>query len=281
SKMIAPFAPFISDEMYQNLTGDESVHLAYFPEADESLIDSKVEERMDLVRALVGLGRGTREKEKIKVRQPLSEVLVDGKYEELISDLTPLIMEELNIKTVKFENQLDEYMNYALKPDFRAAGPVLGKNVKAFGQALAAADPAETVAALEADGKIVLNLNGQDYEITKDLVDVKISAKEGFAVAMENNIFTILDTTVTPELEAEGLAREIISKIQQMRKQKDFEMMDNINIYIDADEAVAAAVETHKDYIMSETLAVAIEAKADLPAADINGHKTGLDVERV
>ena len=170
------------------------MHLSFFPKADEALIDEKAEERMDLVRTLVGLGRGTREKERIKVRQPLKEILVDGKYESIIGDLTPLIKEELNIKDVLFESKLDAYMNYSLKPNFKVAGPVLGKNIKAFGAALAQADPAATVAALEADGKIALDLNGESMEISKDMVDVKISAKEGFAVAMENNVFTILDT---------------------------------------------------------------------------------------
>ena len=281
SKLIAPFAPFISDEMYQNLTGEESVHLAFFPKADESLIDTKVEERMDLVRDLVGLGRGTREKERIKVRQPLNEIMVDGKYEDIISDLTPLIMEELNIKNVVFESKLDEYMNYSLKPNFKVAGPMLGKNIKAFGGALAKADAAETVAALEAEGKITLELNGEAVEVTKDMVDVKITAKEGFAVAMENNIFTILDTTITPELACEGLARELVSKVQQLRKQNNFEMMDNIRIYIEADDDVAAAVESYKDYIMKETLAVAVENREGLDTADLNGHKTGIAVEKV
>ena len=281
AKMIAPFAPFISDEMYQNLTGEESVHLAYFPEADESLIDKKVEERMDLVRTLVGLGRGTREKERIKVRQPLSEILVDGKYQSVIEDLTPLIMEELNVKKVVFENKLDEYMDYSLKPNFKVAGPVLGKNIKAFGGALAKADAAATVAKLEADGKIEMELGGENVEISKDMVDVKISAKEGFAVAMENNVFTILDTTITPELEREGLAREIVSKVQQLRKQNDYEMMDNIRISVDADDEVKAAIEEYRDYIMKETLAVSIEQGTDLETSNINGHETGLAVERV
>ena len=281
SKMIAPFAPFIADEIYINLTGEESVHLAYFPKADESLIDNKVEERMDLVRTLVGLGRGTREKERIKVRQPLSEILVDGKYQAVIEDLTPLIMEELNVKKVIFENKLDEYMNYALKPNFKVAGPVLGKNIKAFGGALAKADAADVVAKLEADGKIVMEIGGENVEITDEMVDVKISAKDGFAVAMENNVFTILDTTVTPELAEEGLAREIVSKIQQLRKQNDYEMMDNIKIYIGSDEAVATAVEEYRDYIMKETLAVSLEEKSDLKETDLNGHKTGLDIERI
>ena len=281
SQLIAPFAPFISDEMYQNLTGEESVHLSFFPKADESLIDERVEERMDLVRTLVGLGRGTREKERIKVRQPLTGVMVDGKYEAVIGDLTPLLMEELNIKKVIFENKLDEYMDYSLKPDFKVAGPALGKNIKAFGAELAKKEPAETVAALESEGKITLEINGESTEITRDMVEVKISAKEGFAVAMENNVFTILDTTVTPELKQEGLARELVSKVQQMRKQKDYEMMDNIKIFMNADEEVSKAAEAYKDYIMKETLAVSIERKDNLKEADLNGHKTGLDIERV
>ena len=234
---------------------------------------------MDLVRTLVGLGRGTREKERIKVRQPLKEILVDGKYESIIGDLTPLIKEELNIKEVLFESKLDAYMNYSLKPNFKVAGPVLGKNIKAFGAALGQADPAETVAALDADGKITLDINGESMEISKDMVDVKISAKEGFAVAMENNVFTILDTTVTPELAEEGLARELISKVQQMRKKNDYEMMDKIRIYLSADEDVAAAVESYRDYIMKETLAESIETKDGLDEEDLNGHKTGLAVE--
>ena len=281
AKLMAPFAPFISDEMYVNLTGEESVHLAYMPEADEALIDAKAEERMDLVRDLVALGRGTREQEKIKVRQPLASVLVDGKYEAVIGDMADLITEELNIKKVIFENNLDEYMNYSLKPNFRVAGPALGGNIKAFGGAMAKADPKEVLAKLEADGVLKLELNGETVDITPDMVDVKIDAKEGFAVAMANNVFTILDTTITPELEAEGLARELISKIQQMRKANNYEMMDNIRISVSADEDVKAAIETHRDYIMKETLAVAIEAAEGLDTVNLNGHETGLAVERV
>ncbi len=280
AKLIAPIAPFLSDEIYTNLTGEETVHVAYFPKADESLIDKKVEERMDLVRTLVALGRGTREKERIKVRQPLSEILVDGKYQAVIEDLTPLIMEELNVKEVVFAEELDQYMNFTLKPNFKVAGPVLGKNIKAFGAALAKENAADVVARLEA-GAMTLNLDGEEVEIQKDFVDVRINAKEGFAVAMENNVFTILDTTVTPELAAEGLARELISKVQQMRKAEDFEMMDNIRIFVEADAEVKAAVDTFCDYIKKETLAVAIEEASGLDTYDLNGHKTGIKVERV
>ena len=280
TKMIAPIAPFISDEMYINLTGEKTVHTAYFPKADMSLVDKGVEERMDLVRTLVTLGRGTREKEKIKVRQPLSEVLVDGKYEALIGDLTPLIMEELNVKKVVFEKDLDKYMDLSLKPNFKAAGPVLGSKIKEFGAAVAKADAAELIAAIEKDGKITLSLGGEDVPITKDFLDIRISAKEGFAVGMENNVFTILDTALNDDLIDEGLAREMVSKIQQLRKQKDFEMMDNISIVVEADEAVKKAVEAHREYIMKETLALSLDFGDADDKYDLNGHKTGIHVER-
>lgn len=281
AQLMAPFAPFISDEIYTDLTGAESVHLSFFPKSDADLIDEKVEERMDLVRDMVALGRGIREKERIKVRQPLNEILVDGKYEALIEDLVPLIMEELNVKDVKFEKQLDKYMNYSLKPNFKVAGPVLGKNIKAFGAALAAADAAAVVAELEAGGKYVLKVGDDDMKIEKDFVDVRIDAKEGFAVAMENNLFVILDTNLDADLIDEGFARELISKVQQLRKQKGLEMMDNISITIAADDEISAAVKKHKDYIMKETLALKLEENDAPEEFDLNGHKTGIAVEKI
>ena len=281
AQLMAPFAPFISDEIYTDLTGAESVHLSFFPKSDADLIDEKVEERMDLVRDMVALGRGIREKERIKVRQPLNEILVDGKYEALIEDLVPLIMEELNVKDVKFEKQLDKYMNYSLKPNFKVAGPVLGKNIKAFGAALAAADAAAVVAELETGGKYVLKVGDDDMKIEKDFVDVRIDAKEGFAVAMENNLFVILDTNLDADLIDEGFARELISKVQQLRKQKGLEMMDNISITIAADDEISAAVKKHKDYIMKETLALELGEGTAPEEFDLNGHKTGIAVEKM
>lgn len=282
AQLIAPFAPFIADEIYTKLTGEESVHLSFYPVAKEECIDKTVEARMDLVRELVGLGRGAREKERIKVRQPLQKILVDGKYESLIGDMTDLVTEELNVKEVVFEKQLDRYMNYGLKPNFKIAGPALGAKIKAFGSALAKTDPVQIVDQLESKGEACLIIDGEEMIITKDFVEIQISAKEGFTVSMENNVFTILDTTVTPELISEGLAREMVSKIQQMRKQRDFEMMDQIKIYYNADEEVGAALMEHKDYIMKETLAVELrEIGSELVEYDLNGHKTGIDVERI
>lgn len=282
AQLAAPFAPFITDEMYQKLTGEESVHLSFYPVAREEYIDETVEARMDLVRELVGLGRGAREKERIKVRQPLQKILVDGKYESLIGDMTELITEELNVKEVVFEKQLDLYMNFGLKPNFKVAGPALGAKIKAFGSALANTDPVLIVDQLETNGEACLMIDGEEMFISKDFVDIQISAKEGFTVSMENNVFTILDTTITPELVSEGLAREMVSKVQQMRKQRDFEMMDQIKIYYNADEEVEAALTEHKDYIMKETLAVELKSiESELVEYDLNGHKTGIDVQRI
>ncbi len=280
AKLMAPFAPFLSDEMYRKLTGEGSVHLTNLPAADEALFDDKTEERMDLVRQMVALGRGAREKERIKVRQPLAEILVDGKYEPLVGDLTDLIREELNVKNVVFENNLDTFMNYTLKPNFKVCGAVLGPKVKAFGGALAKADAKSIVSALETDGKVTLELNGEPTDILKEWVDVRIDSKEGFTVAMENNVFVILETAISDELMLEGLARELVSKVQQMRKSADFNVTDRIAIVYGGDGDVDRAVEAFRGYIAKETLADSITSGAEGEKVDLNGHKTTLKVTK-
>ncbi|MTI48402.1 MAG: isoleucine--tRNA ligase [Firmicutes bacterium] len=283
SQMIAPFAPYLSEEIFRNLTGEASVHLSTYPVANESHIDKKIEERMDLVRTLVTLGRASRESVQIKVRQPVQKVLIDGKHEELISDLVPLIKEELNVKEVIFAKSLNEYMDFNLKPNFRVAGPKLGPKVKAFGKALAQLDGSEIAPKIDKGESVTIDLDGEDFELTNELVDVRIEAKEGFTVSMEDNQFVILDTTLTEELINEGFAREFISKIQQMRKNNEYEMMDNIKIFFNGDEEITNAVNIHKDYIMEETLAVSIEEAQDegFETHDLNGHDTEIKVERV
>ncbi|MDF2546024.1 MAG: isoleucine-tRNA ligase [Anaerosolibacter sp.] len=283
AKLMAPFAPFLADEIYANLTDELSVHLADYPVADVSLIDLEVEERMDLIRDLVGLGRAARAKEKIKVRQPIQKVLIDGKYEALISDLIPLMEEELNVKEVVFEKDLSTFMNFSLKPNFKVAGSILGSKIKALGPALATLDASAVVPKLEAGESIFVDLEGESTEIVKDYVLTSIAAKEGFTVEMANNLFVILDTTLTKELVDEGYARELISKVQQMRKNNDYEMMDNIRIYFDGDDEIANAVEIHREYIMHETLAVSIERVNDatLEKQNLNDHDTGIKVEKV
>ncbi len=283
SQMIAPFAPYLSEELYKNLTGELSVHLSDYPVVNEAYIDKKIEHKMDLVRDLVGLGRAARESVRIKVRQPIQKVLIDGKHEEEIGDLVPLIKEELNVKEVVFAKNLNEYMDFSLKPNFRVAGPVLGPRIKDFGKALSELDGSVAAPKIENGESVVINLSGEDFEVTKDLVTVTITAKEGFTVSMENNHFVILDTTLTEELINEGFARELISKVQQMRKNNGYEMMDNIKIFYDGDDEIAKAISVHESYIKKETLALSIEKVQDnsFEKHNLNDHETGIKLEKI
>ncbi|QTL98059.1 isoleucine--tRNA ligase [Iocasia frigidifontis] len=282
SKMIAPFSPFIADELYQKLTGEESVHLAYYPELNQELIDNKLEEKMDLVRNLVTLGRAVREENDLKVRQPIQQVLVDGKYEELIADLVPLMKEELNVKEVVFTTELSEYMDYKAKPNFQVVGPILRNKMKFFAPALAKLDANEIKDKVDKGETLTVDLDGEEFEVKPDYVNIENKDKEGFAVAMDNNLFVILDTTLTQELLDEGYAREFVSKVQQIRKNNGYEVIDNINIYYNGDEEISAAVNSFEDYIMKETLAVSIESvDEELDIFDLNEHETGIRLEKI
>ncbi|UPA29590.1 isoleucine--tRNA ligase [Terrisporobacter glycolicus] len=281
-RMIAPFAPHLSEEIYRDLTNEESVHLASYPRANEELIDLELEEKMEITKALVTLGRASREESKIKVRQPIQKVLVDGKYEAQISDVVDLIKEELNVKEVVFAADLSEYMNYSLKPNFKALGPVLGKKMGMFAGVLGKLNANEVVPKLESGEKVAVDLAGETFEFGKDEVLINISSKEGFDVCMENNIFVILDTNLTPELIEEGYAREFISKVQQLRKSNDFEVLDNIDIKFCGDDEISKAISNFDEYIKNETLAIDIERVEDntLEVFDLNGHDTGIKVIR-
>lgn len=283
ARLIAPFAPFISEEIYRNLTGAVSVHLADYPVADEMLIDNHTEQRMDLVRDLVGLGRAAREDVKIKVRQPIGKVLVDGAYSAQIEDLVDLIKEELNVKEVVFADNLATYMDFTLKPNFRLLGPILGSNMGAFGKALSALDASKVVPTLNDGDSVTIDLSGQAFEVLPEHVDVRIAAKEGFTVATANNRFVIIDTTLDEALIAEGYAREFVSRVQQMRKTNDYQVADHINIYYHASAPFEAALNQHRDYIMSETLADQLTQTTDGAFEDyeLNGQDAHIRVERV
>ncbi len=278
SKLIAPITPFLSEEIYRNLTGDVSVHLTDYPEYDESMIQEKIENRMDLVRDLISLGRYVREEAKIKVRQPLSEALIDGKYEPLISDLTVLIKEELNVKNVIFTNELSHYMNFIVKPNFKVVGKILGSKVGEFSQVLNTLSSVE-ISKLRDNNAITVCLAEEKLEVTPDMVDIRIESKEGFNVGMLNNNFIILNIELSQDLIEEGIAREFISKIQQLRKSNDFEIIDRIDVYYQADNEVECAIKNNIEYIKEETLALSIESKEALKESfDINGHEVYLEV---
>ena len=278
-KICAPIIPFTTEEIYTKLTNEESVHLANYPTYDESLINEKVEEKMDLVRDLISLGRNVREEVKIKVRQPINEVILDGKNEQIIGDLVDLIKEELNVKNVIFESDLGKYMNYSVKPNFKVAGPIFGASMKSFTETLTKLDTTE-IETLNQGNNIKLIVDNKEYDINHELVDIRISSKEGFNVAEENNNFIILDTELTDELIKEGIVRELISKVQNLRKEKNFEIMDRINLYISCDEYISSIVEEYKDMIKKEVLALEIINKENLTyEVDLNGNKVFIDVE--
>ncbi|MBN2795463.1 MAG: isoleucine--tRNA ligase [Clostridia bacterium] len=282
-KLAAPFAPYVTEEIYRNLTGEKSVHLAYYPDVNEALINERTEERMDLIKSLVTLGRAARESVKIKVRQPIAKVMLDGKYKAIIEDLSDLIVEELNVKYVEFVEDLSQYMNFSLKPNFKNAGPILGKNIGALGKALAGLNAFETAMTLEGGQSVVVNLNGEDFALNSDLVMVSIDAKDGFTVRMENNLFIMLDTNLTEELLAEGYAREMVSRIQQLRKSQDFEMMDHIRIEYASTDEFTKAIEAFRTYVMEETLAdELVEVKDNnFEVFKLNGHDTSIQVTKL
>ena len=279
-RMIAPVVPFVTDEIYTKLTGEKSVHLSSYPKFNKKLIDEHIEERMDLVRSLISVGRFVREETKIKVRQPLSEALLDGKNKDLISDLVPLIQEELNIKEVVFVDDLNEYMNLSVKPNFKVVGKVFGPLIKEFQTKLESLT-GEEISTLQKGGVVNMEIGGETKEVTLEMVDIRISSKEGFNVGMENNNFIILDTTLTDELVLEGIAREMVSKVQQLRKNKDFNVADRITLFYNGDEDVDKCVESFAEYIKNETLSLDIVKKDNLTEkCDLNGHDCYIDVER-
>ena len=280
TKLIAPVVPFISEEIYTALTNKESVHLAKFPKCDDKLIDEKIEEKMDLVRDLISLGRNVREEAKIKVRQPISEAILDGKNKNIIGDLTELIKEELNVKEIKFADDLSIYMNYEIKPNFKVCGPLLGSSIKSF-QGYVKNFNYGDIKNLEEGNEVKINLDGKEITITYDMLDVRITSKEGFNSTHEGNNFIVLNTTLNKDLINEGIARELISKIQQLRKNKDFNIVDRINIYYSHNDEIEEAIEEYRDMIMKDTLAEQIDERNDLTEEfNINGIEVKLDVAR-
>lgn len=276
-KIVAPISPFITEEIYQNLTDEESVHLASFPISDEKLIDEELENKMELVRNLISLGRNAREEAKIKVRQPISKVIIDGKNKKVLADVIDLIKEELNVKEIVFAENLNEYMNFSIKPNFKNAGSILGSKMPEFVKYLNSLKEEEIN-----NIRNNMDLEFEGTKITEDLIDIKINAKEGFNIATENNNFIILNTTLTEELLNEGLAREFVSKIQQLRKTENFDVEDRINIYIDANKDLINQLMTNMEYIKSETLCLNFkEDKKASTKLTINEYEILVTLERL
>ena len=280
AKLIAPIVPFVSEELYQSLTDEKSVHLADFPIADTSYYNDQLEEKMDLVRDIISLGRNAREEIKIKVRQPISEIILDEQNKDKIGDLIELIREELNVKRVEFAKNLSEYMDFEAKPNFKDFGKFFGPNIKEFATKLGELK-SEVINSLSNGGELVMELGGKEYTITKEMIEARIKAKDGFNAANHLNNFIILNSMLTSDLIEEGIVRELISKVQQLRKNKDFDIADRITLYYDADDKFDTIVNHFNEMIKDETLSTEIvKQKLDTEDNDLNGVIVKFDVRQ-
>ncbi len=281
SKLVAPIAPFISDEIYINLTNDITVHTAKFPETNNNYIDNKLEDKMDLVRSLISVGRKVREENKIKVRQPLSEMLLDAKNNELLKDLIPLIEEELNVKEVNFVTDLTKYMDLEVKPNFKEVGKLFGSKINSFKSELESLS-LENITALNKNECIEIELDGETITVTPEMTLIRVSAKEGFNVGTENNNFVVLNTNLTNDLINEGIAREFVSKIQNTRKEMDLDVSDRINIKYNSEDNVIVALTDFEEYIKKETLAseLILEKKVNYDTK-LNEYDLKITIEKI
>ena len=294
ARLIAPISPFYADRLYRDLHpeldgAESSVHLAQFPTTTTTTIDTELEERMKLAQTITSMVLALRRKVNIKVRQPLSTVMVpvnDDKGRRQLEAIRELVLTEVNVKDMKIVGSDEGALVKRVKPDFKKLGPKYGKQMKAVAAAVAALTPAE-INALERDGRITLTL--PDGEAQLEAVDVEILSEDipGWLVANEGSVTVALDITVTPELKAEGTARELINRIQNIRKGRDYEITDRIQVVVDDSNAeIRDAVSRFADYIAGQVLAdtiVAASVSAETPGVetlDIDGTEVNITISR-
>ena len=285
--LMAPIAPFYADMLYRDLTGsDTSVHLAAYPKADEAAIDSKLEKRMAIAQQITSMVLSLRRKKNLKVKQPLTAIMIpvlDEAQKQDIEAVADLIMSEVNVKGINYVGGDAGILVKRIKPDFKKLGPKFGKNMKAAAQALTSLEQSQ-IAQFEKDGKIALTLNGKEAVV--ELADVEVISEDipGWLVANDGNITVALDITITDDLRKEGIARELVNRIQNVRKSKDFNITDRIVVKITPDEHVNDAVAQFKDYIAKQVLAVAIELApvegTDVIALDMDDYELKITVDK-
>ena len=277
ARLSAPYTPFVSDEIYTNLTRaharpdplEGSVHLADWPTTDDARIDDGLRSRMETVRKVVGLGRSARTDAKVRVRQPLARalVVVPGEEGDAIATLRGLIAEELNVKEIEVAAGLDALVSYEVRPNFKALGPRLGPNVKKLASALAGMDARPIVEALDRSGTATVDVDGSPIELAATDVEVRITGRHGFSLAQEGPYGVALDLELTAKLVSEGNAREVVRAVQELRKETGLMVEDRIDLYIHAPEDVAAALAPHQHYIATEVLATTVSDAEPPPGA--------------
>jgi len=283
SRLMAPYAPFLAEEIYHNLTNSESVHLQKYPEANEDLINDTLEKEMQTVIEVVSQGRAARNSCQIKVRQPLATMYIPADIKELVARNEWLVKEEINVKNLEYISNDEGFIDYQLKANFKKMGPRFGKDVKKIAAALGTVNTQELVKSLEIDKSCKIVVDGEIFKLTAEDLIVSIKDREGFTFASDKGLWVALNTTLNAVLIQEGLARELVNKIQYTRKENGFEIMDRISIEYNGEDNIKEVFEKHCDYIKSETLTDEIEFAVDtaqLNEYDINGNKVWMKITK-
>ncbi len=293
SKLMAPVAPFFADWLYRNLNGTtalegaDSVHLADFPQVEKAAIDSALQQRMDYAQRISSLVRSLRKREQIRVRQPLQKILLpvlDAAFRKQVEGVKDLILAEVNVKDIEYVDDASGVIKKKAKPDFKRLGRRLGKDMKAANQHISGLSN-EAISRIEEQGGFTLEVNGNAYELTLEDLEITTEDIPGWLIASDGSLTVALDITLTPELEAEGMARELVNRIQNIRKEKDFNVTDRIRVALQGHAAVRPAVEQFGDYIKSEVLAESLELADTPPNGEFielpDGEKVSITVERL
>ena len=288
AKAAAPMIPFMTEDIYQNLVrsvdanAPESIHLCDFPVVEESFIDKKLEQSMEDVLKAVVCGRACRNEATIKNRQPISKMYIKAEV-ALDSFYQDIIKEELNVKEVVFTDDVRDFTSYTFKPQLRTVGPKYGKQLGGIQKALAGLDGNAAMDELNEKGQLTFDIDGVTIELTKDDLLIDMAQKEGYVTQEDNKMTVVLDTNLTEELIEEGFVYEVISKIQTMRKEADFEVMDHIKVSINENDKLAAIVEKNKEAIASKVLADEMtkgENFAISKSWNINGEEAVISIQK-
>ena len=285
AKVSAPFVPFMTEQIYQNLvrnfdkTAPESIHLCDFPVADEKMIDKELEESMEKVLEIVTLGRACRNVSNMKNRQVLSKVYV-GMKRTLDEKYYYIIKEELNVKEIEFKDDVSEFVSYNVKPNLKTVGPKYGSILPTINQMLRGGDGTAFVKELNETGKVVLEIGDAKIELVEEDLLIETTKSEKYISSAENDVTVVLDIELTPELIEEGFVRELISKIQNLRKESGFEVQNHIEIYYSDNKKIGEIIEKNKEQIADETLADLIQEGKGENELDINGEKVMIKLIR-
>lgn len=289
SKVAAPLIPFMTEQIYQNLvcsvdkTAPESIHLCDYPEVKESFIDQQLEDNMDEVLKIVVMGRAARNTANIKNRQPIGQMFVKAPH-TLPVFYQEIIEEELNVKKVVFTDDVRDFTSYSFKPQLKTVGPKYGKQLGNIKNALLEVNGNEAMDTLNNSGALTFTFNGEEVVLTKEDLLIDTAQTEGYISEGDNTITVVLDTNLTPELLTEGFVRELISKIQTMRKEAGFEVMDHIRVYSKGNETIENIFKAHEEEVKSEVLADSIQYETTAGYEkewNINGENVTLGVEKI